>query len=341
MTVSALPNTFLAVRSDYIDKRVVSELVSLKIDDLSPGEVVVRNLYAGVNYKDCLSIKGRAKVIASYPRIAGIELVGDVVESSAAEFSPGQPVIVHGFQTGIALDGGFAEYARVPAAHVMPLPEGLSPWQAAMIGVPGFTAAMALDRFQQQGITPDSGTIAVSGATGAVGIVSILVLARAGYRVAALTRRTSESAALMALGAAEVLDANAIANESRLVEKARFAAAIDNVSGPTLSWLLRSLQEGGALASVGNASGNAFETNVLPFILRGVDMFGIVANASWPVRKRLWKRLATDWRPELSLLESHIHTIGIGDLIDYAERHLSGKTSGRTLLCFQGEADRA
>lgn len=331
---STLPDTFMAVRSDYIDKRVVSELTALTFDDLSPGEVVIRNRYSGVNYKDCLSIRGKAKVIASYPRIAGIEVVGDVAQSSVDTYSAGQSVMVHGFQTGIAFDGGFAEYTRVPAQHIMPLPEGLDPWHAAMIGVPGFTAAMALERFEQLGIKPDSGPIAVSGATGAVGILSILILTRAGYQVAALTRRPEEGPALKALGASEIIDARTIADESRLVEKPRFAAAIDNVSGSTLSWLLRSLQEGGALASVGNASGNAFDTNVLPFILRGVDMFGIVANAPWPVRDRLWARLATDWRPNLSLLEPHIHTIGINELLNYADRHLSGKTSGRTLLRF-------
>jgi acrylyl-CoA reductase (NADPH) len=334
MTLSDLPDTFKALRSDYIDKQVVSELVPLTFDDLSPGEVIIRNLYSGVNYKDCLSIKGKAKVITSYPRIAGIELVGEVMHSSVEPYVPGQSVIVHGFQTGIAFDGGFAEYARVPAAHIMPVPSGLSPWQAAMIGVPGFTAAMALERFQQLGINPDSGTVVVSGATGAVGILSILILAGAGYRVAALTRRMEEGPGLQALGASEIIDAKSIADELRLIEKPRFAAAIDNVSGPTLSWLLRSLKEGGALASVGNASGNGFEANVLPFILRGVDMFGIVANAPWPVRKRLWDRLATDWRPNLSLLETHMHTIGIDELLSYADRHLSGKTSGRTMLRF-------
>ncbi|MDS1139441.1 YhdH/YhfP family quinone oxidoreductase [Pusillimonas sp. SM2304] len=324
----------MALRSDYIDKRVTSTLTSLRLDDLSAGEVIIRTRYAGVNYKDCLSIKGKAKVITSYPRIAGIELVGDIVHASVDGFSAGQAVIVHGFQTGIAFDGGFAEYARVPAAHVMAIPAGLSPCQAAMIGVPGFTAAMALERFQQLGIGPEFGMIAVSGATGAVGILSILILSRAGYRVAALTRRIEEKSALMALGASEIIDARQIADETKLVETPRFAAAIDNVSGHTLSWLLRSLQDGGALAAVGNASGNGFETNILPFILRGIDMFGIVANAPWPVRERLWNRLATDWRPDFSLLKPHIHTIGIDGLLEYADDHLSGKASGRTLLRF-------
>src|SRR5690606_311151 len=199
MTAWILPDQFKALRSDYIDKQVVSSLVSLTLDDLSPGELIVRTRYAGVNYKDCLSIRGKAKVITSYPRIAGIELVGDVVASSVDAFSSGQTIMAHGFQTGIAFDGGFAEYARGPAAHAVGIPAGLSPWQAAMMGVPGFTAAMALERFQQLGIGPDAGTIAVSGATGAVGILSLLVLSRAGYRVAALTRRMEEEPALRAL----------------------------------------------------------------------------------------------------------------------------------------------
>jgi len=327
-----LPETFLAVRSDYIGRQVVSELVSLKFEDLSPGEVIIRNRYAGVNYKDCLSIRGKAKVIATYPRIAGVELVGEVVESSVDAFAPGQEVMAHGFQTGIAHDGGFAEYARVPAAHVMALPPGLSPWEAAMLGVPGFTVALALDRFRQGGIGPEAGPVAVSGATGAVGILSLPILSRAGYQVAALSRRAGDGAALRALGASEIIDAATLPDQVRPIEKPRFAAAIDNVSGPTLSWLLRSLQDGGMLAAVGNASGNGFETNILPFILRGIDMFGVVANAPWPVRRRLWNLLATDWRPDFSRLEAHIHTIGIRDLLDYSERHLAGRTSGRTLI---------
>ncbi len=334
MSATVLPETFMAVRTDYVNKQVVSELVAMRCDELSPGEVVIRNQFAGVNYKDCLAIQGRARVIASYPRIAGVELVGEVVQSSTDAFVPGQAVMVHGFQTGIAFDGGFAEYARVPAAHVMPLPPTLSAWEAAMIGMPGFTVAVALDQFQQRGITPDVGLVAVSGASGAVGVLAMLVLSRAGYQVAALTRRVQEQVRLKALGATEVLDANTILDQPRPLEQPRFAAAIDNVSGPTLSWLLRSLQDGGALASVGNASGNGFESNVLPFILRGITMFGVIANASWPVRARLWNNLATNWRPDLSLLEQHIHTICIHELMDYSRRHLDGQTAGRTLIRF-------
>ena len=154
----------------------------------------MRNRYAGVNYKDCLAILGKAKVIDGFPRVAGIESVGEVVESSDNRFTPGQAVMVHGFQTGIQFDGGFSEYLRVPAAHLMPLPKGLDPLQAAMIGVPGFTVALALDRFQTLGITPEHGPIAVSGATGAVGMLAVLIGSGAGYDVHAITRRVDDPA---------------------------------------------------------------------------------------------------------------------------------------------------
>ena len=334
MASAGSPEAFQAVQSDFIDKKVVSRLTTMRVSDLSAGEVVVRNRYAGVNYKDCLAIQGKAKIIASFPRIAGIESVGEVVESASDKFQPGQEVMVHGFQTGIAFDGGFAEYLRVPADHLMPLPAGLSPLDAAMIGVPGFTVAMAVERFQQLGITPDSGPVAVSGATGAVGMQALLILSQAGYEVHALSRRPGDGSMLRALGATEIVDARPLAEETRPVERPRFAAAIDNVSGPVLSWLLRSLKDNGALASVGNASGNDFSCNVLPFILRNANLFGIVASPAWPVRERLWKRLASDWRPDLSRLEPHIHMIPLEDLLEHSRKHLEGKTQGRTLIRF-------
>ncbi len=333
MATTVTGGTFKAVRSHFVNKQVVSSLEKLTMNDLSPGEVVVRNRYAGVNYKDCLAILGKAKIIEGFPRVAGIESVGEVVESSDKRFTPGQLVMVHGFQTGIQFDGGFAEYLRVPAAHLMPLPAGLTPLQAAMIGVPGFTVALALDRFQSMSITPEHGPIAVTGATGAVGMLALLIFSGAGYDVHAVTRRVNEPA-LRALGATEVINAHIATEAARPIEPPRYAAAIDNVSGPVLSWLLRSLKPSGALASVGNAAGNEFSCNVLPFILRGVDMFGVIANASWPVRERLWQQLATTWRPNFELWAPYVHFISIDELVDHSQRHLNGETSGRTLIRF-------
>lgn len=332
------PADFLCLRTHQAEGGpglgISSRLERLAPGALSAGEVLIRSRYAGVNYKDCLALHGRAKIIESYPRIAGIEVVGEVLHSEDPAFTPGQPVMVHGFRTGIAFDGGFAELVRAPAAHVMPLPAGLSQEQAAVLGVPGFTVALALQRFEKEGLAPASGTVAVSGASGAVGMLAIAILSRAGWKVAALTRKVAQQAdALRALGAVEIVDA-AEAAGTRALEKPRFAAAIDNVGGATLSWLLRSTQEGGCVACVGNAGGNAFEGSVLPFIMRRISLAGIVANASWPVRHELWSRLGGGWKPDFALLAPHVQFIALEQLMDHGLRQLDGATSGRTVVRF-------
>lgn len=291
--------------------------------------------FAGVNYKDCLSLQGQAKIITSYPRVAGIELVGKVVESSSEQFQSDQAVMAHGFQTGIAFDGGFSQYARVPAAHLQAVPDGLTLNQAAILGVPGFTAAMALERFEELGITPEAGPIAVSGAGGAVGLAAMGILARAGYRVSAITRRIEQADALRSIGATEVIDATVLVQPQRPLEKARFAAAIDNVGGAMLSWLLRSVQDGGCVASVGNAAGNTFEGSVLPFVMRRIQLFGVVANAPWPQRHRLWLQLGSDWKPDFSKIMPYVHHIGLDQLLEHSAQQLQGTTSGRTVVVFE------
>lgn len=329
-----LPTDFPCLRTHTGPDGATSRLERIAPAELSAGEVLIRNRFAGVNYKDCLSILGRAKIIESYPRIAGIEAVGDVVHSDDPRFAPGQTVLVHGFRTGIAFDGGFAQYLRAPAAHVMPLPAGLDAWQAAVIGVPGFTAGMALDRFMQVGLTPASGPVAISGASGAVGMLATAILSRAGWQVAALTRKPEQAEALRALGASEIIDAGIVNAPPRALEKARFAAAIDNVGGATLAWLLRSTQEGGCVASVGNASGNSFDGSVLPFIMRGIQHFGVMANAPWPVRERVWGHLGSDWRPDFEVLALHVRQIALDALPAHAAAQLDGVTAGRTVVVF-------
>ena len=327
-----LPADFQALRTHSEGGHVDSRLARLRFDDLSPGEVLVRTRYAGINYKDCLSLHGRARIIAAFPRIAGIELVGEVLESAEQRFAVGQQVLVHGFQTGIDFDGGFAEYARVPAQHVHALPDGLTPHEAAILGVPAFTVAMAVERFLELGVKPQSAPVALSGATGAVGLMALGILPRAGFAVSAITRRPDHAASLERAGAREVIDAAILQQPQRPLEKARFAAAIDNVGGAMLSWLLRSLQDGGCLACVGNAGGNTYEGSVLPFIMRRVQMFGVVANAPWPQRERLWTKLGTAWKPDMDKLMPHVAHIRLDQLMAHAECQLEGRVSGRVLV---------
>lgn len=334
-TTAAWPIDFSGLRTHFLDGKVESRLERLCLQDLSPGELVVRTMYAGVNYKDGLSIHGQAKIITEYPRVAGIELVGEVIESSADDFQIGQVVLVHGFQTGIAFDGGFSSYCRISAAHAQALPQGLTPYEAAVIGVPGFTAAMALEHFEIYGIKPSAGPIAVSGAGGAVGLLAMGILSCAGFSVAAITRRTENAPGLLSAGATEVIDAAILDLPQRALEKARFSAAIDNLGGPMLSWLLRSIKDGGCVASVGNASGNTYEGSVLPFIMRRIQLFGVMANAPWPQRRRLWERLGRDLKPDFTKLLPHIKHIRLEQLMAHTELQLKGQTSGRVLVSYE------
>lgn len=332
MPAASIDQPFAALRTHFSERRIESRLERIRLDDLSAGEVVIRAHYAGVNYKDCLAVTGAAKIMSGFPRVGGIEVVGEVIHSEDERSRPGDMVLVHGFGTGVERDGGFAELVRVPRTHPMPLPAPLCARETAVIGLPGFTVAMALDRLQQCGITPDAGPIAVSGAFGAVGMLALSILSKAGYRVTALTRRSGQAEVLRALGADEVLDASETVASGKPLEAPRFAGAIDNVGGETLSWLLKSLKDGGCVASVGNAGGNAFEGNVLPFIMRRAQLFGIVANADWDTRRRLWQKLAGDWKPDLSRLEAHVNLIGLSDLPAHCTRQVEGRTQGRTLV---------
>lgn len=300
---------------------------------LSPGEVRIRTAYAGVNYKDCLAIQGQARIIRDFPRVGGIEAVGQIIESANSSFAVGDPVMAHGFDMGISQDGGFAQQLHVSGDHVQKIPSGLSLREAAVLGVPGFTVGLALDRFEAQGLTPQSGPVAVSGANGAVGMLTIALLAQAGYEVVALTRRTELAPALQQLGASEVLD-TAITQSNRPLETARFAAAIDNVGGAVLSWLLRSMSDSGQIASVGNAAGNTFEGSVLPFFVRRVQIFGVLANAPWEQRYRVWNRLATEWLPDFALLEPYVHVVELADVPDLVQRQLKGSAHGRSLVAY-------
>jgi acrylyl-CoA reductase (NADPH) len=335
MPVTSIDHPFRALRTHFEDRRISSRLERIGLDALSGGEVVIRALYAGVNYKDCLAVTGAGKIMSGFPRVGGIEVVGEVIHSDGQRIRIGDTVLVHGFGAGVEHDGGFSELVRVPEAHVMPLPAPLTAWETAVIGLPGFTVALALDRLQQYGVTPQSGPIAVSGAFGAVGMLALSILSGAGYEVVALTRRSDQAEALLELGASEVLDTNKPTASSKLLEEARFAGAIDNVGSETLSWLLKSMSDGGCVASVGNAGGNTFQANVLPFIMRRVQLFGIVANADWETRSRLWAKLAGAWKPDLARIRPHVHEIGLDQLLAHCKRQIEGANKGRTLVRFQ------
>ena len=329
---------FQAFVADQQDDRVERGLKTLRADQLPEGDVLVKVAYSSVNYKDALATIPKGQVARISPLVPGIDLAGDVVESGSGDLSEGQEVIVHGYDLGVAHHGGFAEYARVPAGWVIPLPEGLTKRQAMTLGTAGYTAALSVHLLEQQrGLSPDEGPVLVTGASGGVGSTAVGILAARGYEVVASSGKESEHDYLRALGATEILPREETSAESgRPIEKARWAAAIDPVGGATLAFILRTLRPGGAVASSGNTGGIALETTVLPFILRGVALIGADSvNTPMELRRHVWEHLAGDMRPN-GLDDSIAVEVELGGLEQVLERILEGRVRGRTVVNVAG-----
>ena len=305
---------------------------SMSRDELDAGSVVVRVAYASVNYKDALTARGKAKIALKFPLVAGIDLAGTVEESADARFKAGDEVIVHSFGLGAEHDGGYAEFGRFPADWVIPLPSGLSLYEASALGVAGHTAAHAIDLMQLNGLAPDKGKILVNGATGGVASIGIDLLSKLGFHVVALTGKMAEADYLRSLGAAEVLDRKAMQFGTRPLESPQWAGALDSVGGAQMSWLTRSMQHDGVIASFGNASGAEFAGNVLPFILRGVRLLGTNVNNPVDRMKTLWARLAGDLRPRH--LERIARRIRFEQLDTAFDELLGARVVGRQVVDF-------
>jgi putative YhdH/YhfP family quinone oxidoreductase len=255
------------------------------------------------------------------------------VESSDERFRPGDAVVATSYEIGVAHFGGFAEYARIPAAWTVKLPEGLTPYEAMAIGTAGFTAAMSLQRLEENGLRPGNGPVLVTGATGGVGSTAVDILAGAGYTVAASTGKESEHEFLRSLGAGEILTREEVSAQSdRPLERERWAGAVDPVGGDTLAYILRTLKLSGAVASSGLTGGSALHTTVMPFILRGVSLLGIDSAAyPMPARARLWQRLATDLKPR-SLTQTIARAVSLDELPGVLQTILRGGSRGRVVV---------
>jgi putative YhdH/YhfP family quinone oxidoreductase len=301
--------------------------------DLPPGEVTIRVHWSSINYKDGLALSPTGRVIRSYPMVPGVDLAGVVRESGDPRFSPGQEVVVTGYDVGVSHPGGFAELARVPAEWVMPLPAGLTLKEAMAIGTAGFTAALSVEALEHNGLRPSNGPVIVTGATGGVGSTAVAMLAQLGYTVAASTGKASEHAYLRELGATEILSREEVSAEStRPLESERWAGAVDPVGGATTAYLIRSMKYGGSIALSGLTGGSAIATTVFPFILRNVSLLGIDSVFTPRERRhRTWQRLATDLKPH-GLLDSIAVETDLDGVPAVCAEILQGKVRGRTLV---------
>jgi len=325
-------NRFRAFRIHSQGGKIVARFEELGLDDLAPGEVVIRVTHSGINYKDALAATGAGKILRRYPLVAGIDLAGIVESSSDPRFAPGTAVLVTGCGLSETHDGGYAQFARVPGDWVIPMPPGLDAFTAMALGTAGFTAALAIHRMEQNGQEPAGGPIAVTGASGGVGSIAIDMLSARGYRVVAVSGKAEAAPYLRELGASEVLLRAGLDLGSRPLENARFGGAIDNLGGDTLTWLTRTVDFWGNIASIGLASGAGFTTTVMPFILRGVALLGVNSSATrreW--RLAVWQRIATDLRPR-HIERIVTRTIAFDELPAAFPDYIAGRVTGRTVV---------
>lgn len=324
-------NSFRALRIHQVEKATVAKLEDITLDALTPGDVVVRVQWSGINYKDALAVSGKGRIMRAFPRVAGIDLAG-IVENGAGPYRKGDRVLVTGCNIGELLDGGFAEYARVPVEAVIPLPAALSTRDAMAIGTAGFTAAFALKRMLENHQSPDMGPIAVTGPTGGVGSIAIDLFKRAGFTVHAVTGKADKADYLKALGADEVISRQSVDLGAKPMEKALWGGAVDNLGGPTLTWLTRTVKPWGNIASIGLAQSHELNTTVMPFILRGVSLLGIHSvecPRAW--REDIWRKLGGEWQPRhLALIASR--SVALEQLPAACAELIAGTVTGRILV---------
>ncbi len=302
---------FRAFRIVNTDGHIAGHVVETTVDDLTPGNVVIKAAYSSVNYKDALAAT-TTRIIRTFPRIGGIDVAGTVAASSNPRFREGDQVIVTGYELGVGNDGGYAEYVRVPADWVVALPPGLTLRESMTFGTAGFTAALAVMRLERNGLTPDRGPVAVSGATGGVGGVAIAVLAGLGYNVTAITGKDDQREYLQGLGAVDVLSRHSIQFTDRPIEHGKWAAAVDAAGGDLLSWIVKSTTAWGGVASAGLTGGVDLKLSVIPFILRGVSLIGIDSvTCPMDIRRNVWQRLATDMKRGLLVATQEIGHDGL------------------------------
>ncbi len=325
--------SFRALLTDRDAAGVVQSSVQ-ELDDarLPEGNVTVDIDWAGLNYKDGLVLTGAGGLVRNYPHVAGIDFAGIVRDSADPRYVAGQPVVLPGWRVGETHWGGYAERARVNADWLVPLPDGLSTRDAMIVGTAGLTAILSINRLEAAGLTPDAGDVLVTGAAGGVGSIATAMLGRLGYDVTALSGRPQHAEALLALGASAVISRDEfLAAPDKPLESARWAAAIDSVGGKVLGKLLKQVNYGGAVAALGNAGGIGLETNVLPFILRGVTLIGIDSVMQpFATRMAAWSRIVELFDPVV--YGSLVHEIGLEDLPAAAQDIIAGNVRGRLLV---------
>ena len=309
-----------------------SQIIQRSTDDLPQNGILIKVSYSSLNYKDALSSTGNKGVTRHYPHTPGIDAAGIVVESNSDKFQRGDTVIVTGYDLGMNTAGGFGEYINVPADWVVPMPDSLTLKESMILGTAGFTAALSIHHLLRCGQKPDDGPLLITGATGGVGSLSVAIASKLGFHVIASTGKTDKEDYLNNIGAKTVITRSEVDDQSgRMLLRPQWAAAIDTVGGNTLATILKSLKTHGNVASCGNVASPLLNTSVFPFILNGVNLLGVnSATTPMPLRLKLWKNLANDWRPDFQNIE--IETVRLNEMHLSIEKILKGGITGRIVL---------
>jgi putative YhdH/YhfP family quinone oxidoreductase len=332
------PSSFRAFRIHNDGTGYRAGIEPMGVDDLSRGEVVIRTAYSSVNYKDALAGTGKGKILRRFPLNGGIDVAGHVVASTDPKFKEGDAALCTGCGLSETRDGGYSEYARLDAKWTIPLPKGLSLRESMILGTAGFTAALALHRMRDNRQSPELGPIAVTGATGGVGMLAVDIFSRTGFEVHAISGKPERADFLKMLGAREVLDRHELALGEHALESARFGGAVDNAGGTLLAQVIASTAPYGNVASIGLAADAKLDTTVMPFIIRGVSLLGVAsAGTARDIREAVWQHLASDWKP--AHLDNIVNReIALDELPGVFDTMLSGRSFGRTLVRVANES---
>ena len=308
------------------------EIKKTRIDDLSPGNVIIENHYSSINYKDALALTGKGKILRRLPLIPGIDVSGLVAKSSSSLYSKGDKVLIHGANFGETMCGGFSEYSRVPEKTLVKLPEEMSLKEAMIYGTAGFTAALAINQLELNGLTPEKGSVLVTGATGGVGSLALSFLNSKGYTTEAWTRRKKLEPWLKECGATTVTNTSHMDFKTSPLAKATWSAAIDNIGGDILSYILPRIDLWGSVASIGLAQSEKLNSTVFPFILRGVNLLGTSSNnCPQDLRQKIWSKIATEFKPK-NLDSILSQEISLEELPAVAEKIIHSELFGRTIV---------
>jgi putative YhdH/YhfP family quinone oxidoreductase len=309
------------------DDGFTNSIEDLSTSKLQSNDLLVKVSYSSLNYKDALSASGNKGVTREYPHTPGIDAVGKVVESNSSDFKVGENIVVTGYDLGMNTYGGFGQYISIPADWVISLPKELSEAEAMSIGTAGLTAGLCVRKLLMNDLAPDSGDVLVTGASGGVGSVAVMILSKLGFRVTALTGKTDQIDYLESLGASSIIMRNEMEEQGKPLQKGLYQGGVDTVGGSILSNFISQTSQRGAITCCGNVAGDKLQTSVFPFILRGVTLIGIdSAESLLEVKKEIWKNFSKDWKIDLEKITKEVR---LDSLLDEVEKILKGEQVGR------------